>query len=42
MELGPMELTLIAVAAVSLVLVALGLAWIDASPRKRHSGESLD
>jgi hypothetical protein len=37
-----MELTLVIVAAVSLVIVALGLAWIEASPRNRHSGESLD
>jgi hypothetical protein len=37
-----MELTLITVAAVSLVIVALGLAWIEASPRNRHGGESLD
>ena len=35
MELGPMELALIAVAAVSVLAVAFGLAWLDASPRKR-------
>jgi hypothetical protein len=42
MELGPMELTLIAVAVISLVFAAFGLAWIEASPRKRHTGETLD
>ena len=42
MELEPMELTLVIVAAVSLVIVALGLAWIEATPRNRHGGESLD
>lgn len=42
MDLGPMELILIAVAAISLLVAAFGLAWIEASPRKRHTGESLD
>jgi hypothetical protein len=36
MDLGPMELALIAVAAISLLAVAFGLAWIDAAPRKRR------
>jgi len=37
-----MELTLIAVAVISLVIAAFGLVWIEASPRKRHTGETLD
>ncbi len=37
-----MELTLIAVAAISLLVAAFGLAWIEASPRKHNTGESLD
>jgi hypothetical protein len=35
MELDPMELALIIVAAVSVLGVAFGLAWIDASPRRQ-------
>jgi hypothetical protein len=37
-----LELTLITVTAVSLVIVAFGLAWIEASPRGYHSDEPLD
>jgi len=42
MELGPMEFSLIAIAAVSLLAVALGLAWIDSAPGKRPSDEPMD
>jgi hypothetical protein len=35
MEFGPWEMTLLAIAAVGLVVAAFGLAWIDAAPRGR-------
>lgn len=42
MQFGSLEFAMIIVAAVSVLVVAFTLAWMDATPRRSRSGEMQD